>query len=98
MNEVESLGKGDQLEEHAATMTYGQEAVIHGINTPCLIGHDKNPAKAHSVASGLDFPVVGPEHAHLKETRRVQCHAVSDKDYIDAFFELSKKEGIIPAL
>jgi len=95
---VEPLGKGTKLGDHAATMTYGEKGMLHGFES--LVIKDKNgePAKVHSIASGLDYPGVGPEHAYLNSIGRVNYVTCTDKDALDAFYLLSKTEGIIPAL
>jgi len=95
---VEPLGKGTKLGEHAATLMYGDEGVIHGFNTIMLKDEEGNPAPVYSIASGLDYPGVGPEQAYLKETGRLNIAAITDEETIDAFFALSQYEGIIPAL
>jgi tryptophan synthase beta chain len=95
---VEPLGIGTKLGEHAATLMYGDEGVIHGFNTIMLKDEEGNPAPVHSIASGLDYPGVGPEQAYLKEIGRLNIAAITDEETIDAFFALSQYEGIIPAL
>lgn len=95
---VEPLGKGTKLGEHAATLMYGDEGVIHGFNTIMLKDENGEPAPVHSIASGLDYPGVGPEQAYLKETGRLNIAAITDDETIDAFYALSQYEGIIPAL
>ncbi|GAB6073967.1 tryptophan synthase subunit beta [Nautilia lithotrophica] len=95
---VEPLGKGTKLGEHAATLMYGDEGVIHGFNTIMLKDENGEPAPVHSIASGLDYPGVGPEQAYLKEIGRLNIAAITDEETIDAFFALSQYEGIIPAL
>ena len=95
---VEPLGKGTKLGEHAATLMYGDEGVIHGFNTIMLKDEEGNPAPVYSIASGLDYPGVGPEQAYLKEIGRLNIAAITDEETIDAFFALSQYEGIIPAL
>jgi tryptophan synthase beta subunit len=98
LNGVEPLGRGTKLGEHSATMTYGAPGMIHGFK--CLLLSDENgdPAPVHSIASGLDYPGVGPEHSFLKTEGRVNYHGVTDKETLDAFYKLSSSEGIIPAL
>lgn len=98
LNGVEPLGKGTKLGEHSATMTYGKPGMIHGFKCLLLEDEDGNPAPVHSIASGLDYPGVGPEHSHLKTIGKVNYHAVTDDETLDAFYKLSRKEGIIPAL
>lgn len=95
---VEPLGVGTKLGEHAASLTYGTEGVMHGFNSIMLKDEKGDPAPVYSIASGLDYPSVGPEHAFLKEVGRVQYMTASDDEAIDAFSKLSKMEGIIPAL
>jgi len=95
---VEPLGKGTKLGEHAASMTYGKPGVLHGFNSYLLQNADGSPAPVHSIASGLDYPSVGPEHALLKDEKRVNYVGATDDETIDAFFKLSRYEGIIPAL
>ncbi len=95
---VEPLGKGTKLGEHAASMTYGSEGVMHGFNSIMLKDENGDPAPVHSIASGLDYPSVGPEHAYLHDLGRVQYMTATDDEAIEAFSTLSKLEGIIPAL
>ena len=71
---------------------------MHGFNSLMLKDENGDPAPVYSVASGLDYPSSGPEHAFLHDIGRVKYDAVSDDDTIDAFFELSRMEGIIPAI
>jgi len=95
---VEPLGKGEKLGENAASMTYGKDGVIHGFKCKLLQDANGNVCDAYSIASGLDYPGVGPKHCYLKEINRAQYVTIDDKEALDAFFELSKTEGIIPAL
>lgn len=95
---VEPLGRGTKLGDHAASLTYGSEGVMHGFNSIMLKDEKGEPAPVYSVASGLDYPSSGPEHAFLKEIGRVRYDVVDDNDTIDAFFKLSRMEGIIPAI
>jgi tryptophan synthase beta subunit len=95
---VEPLGRGTELGEHAATMTYGMPGIIHGFKCYLLQDEAGEPAPVYSIASGLDYPGVGPEHSHLKDTGRVQYTTANDEECLDAFFTLSQMEGIIPAL
>jgi len=92
------LGKGEKSGENAASMTYGKDGIIHGFKCRLLQDSDGHPANAYSVASGLDYPGVGPKHCYLNEIGRVKYDVISDKEAINAFYELSKTEGIIPAL
>ena len=95
---VEPAGKGTVVGQHAATITYGSEGIIHGMKTIVLQNKEGKPNPVHSIASGLDYPGVGPIHAYLKNIGRVKYTSVSDKETLDAFVELFKIEGIIPAL
>ena len=95
---VEPLGKSEKLGEHAATLTFGEEGIMHGFNSIMLKDEEGNPAPVHSIASGLDYPSVGPEHAYLKEIGRAEYVTASDKEAIEALKILSEIEGIIPAL
>lgn len=95
---VEPLGLGSKLGENAASLSYGSEGIMHGFNSIMLKDEGENPAPVYSVASGLDYPSVGPEHAYLYSTGRTKVATISDKEAIAAFFEFSKNEGIIPAI
>ncbi len=95
---VEPLGRGEKLGDHAASMSYGSEGVMHGFDSIMLKDDKGEPAPVYSIASGLDYPSVGPEHACLREIGRVKYDVASDKEAVDAFFKLSRLEGIIPAL
>ena len=95
---VEPAGIGTKLGEHASTMTYGEPGVMHGFNSYMLKDSEGEPAPVYSVASGLDYPSVGPQHSLLKDLGRVSYVSANDKETLDAFFELSREEGIIPAL
>lgn len=95
---VEPLGRGNTTGLHAATLTYGTEGVLHGFKSLLLQDENGAPAPVYSIASGLDYPGVGPAHAYLKEIGRVAYQTITDAEALDMFFELSKTEGIIPAL
>jgi tryptophan synthase beta subunit len=95
---VEPLGKGTKLGEHAATMTYGMPGIIHGFRCYLLQDEKGEPAPVHSIASGLDYPGVGPEHCMLKDSERVTYGGCTDDNCMDAFFKLCRLEGIIPAI
>jgi len=95
---VEPLGTGTALGDHAATMTYGRLGTQHGFTSLFLLTEDDACAPVYSNASGLDYPGVGPEHAYLHELGRVDYVTASDEDAVEAFFKLSRYEGIIPAL
>lgn len=95
---VEPMGKGDQIGEHSASLTYGKEGVMHGFNSIMLSDENGEPAPVHSIASGIDYPSVGPEHAYLASIGRTEVGHCSDEEAVDAFYKLSQHEGIIPAL
>ena len=95
---IEPLGRGTALGDHAASLQYGTEGVMHGFNSIMLKDENGDPAPVYSVASGLDYPSSGPEHAFLHELGRVNYDVIGDDDTIDAFFKLSRLEGIIPAI
>ena len=95
---VEPLGRGERLGDHAASLKYGEEGIMHGFNSIMLKDGEGNPAPVYSVASGLDYPSSGPEHAFLRDIGRVKYDVVDDDETIDAFFALSRLEGIIPAI
>ncbi|HZH69107.1 MAG TPA: pyridoxal-phosphate dependent enzyme, partial [Flavobacteriaceae bacterium] len=95
---VEPLGRSQKVGDHAATMMYGKPGTIHGFKCYLLQDEKGEPAPVYSVASGLDYPGVGPEHSMLHDLKRVNYDAITDEECIDAFYELSRLEGIIPAL
>ena len=95
---VEPLGRGTTLGDHAASLQYGTEGVMHGFNSIMLKDENGEPAPVYSVASGLDYPSSGPEHAFLHDIGRVKYGVADDEETIDAFFKLSRLEGIIPAI
>jgi tryptophan synthase beta chain len=95
---VEPLGRGRALGDHAASLCYGEEGIMHGFNSIMLKDESGAPAPVYSVASGLDYPSSGPEHAFLRDIGRVRYDVVGDDETIDAFYRLSRLEGIIPAI
>ena len=95
---VEPLGRGEKLGDHAASLKYGTEGIMHGFNSIMLKDENGEPAPVYSVASGLDYPSSGPEHAFLHDIGRVKYDVVNDEETVDAFFKLSRMEGIIPAI
>lgn len=95
---IEPLGRGSDMGDHAASLQYGTEGVMHGFNSIMLKDEKGEPAPVYSVASGLDYPSSGPEHAFWKEIGRVKYDTISDEEAIEAFFLLSRLEGIIPAV
>ena len=95
---IEPLGRGAKMGDHAASLKYGTEGVMHGFNSIMLKDENGEPAPVYSVASGLDYPSSGPEHAFLRDVGRVQYDVIDDEDSLDAFFRLARMEGIIPAI
>ena len=96
---VEPLGRGAKIGDHAASITYGKKGVLHGFESYLLQNQEEGqPDPVYSVASGLDYPSVGPEHAYLHDVGRVQYETVSDEEAMEAFFLLCRYEGIIPAI
>ena len=96
---VEPAGEGlDKDGRHSATLTKGKPGELHGMACYVLEDAEGNPAAVHSIASGLDYPGVGPQHSYLKDLGRVDYQSASDQECLDAFMTLSRVEGIIPAL
>ena len=95
---VEPAGEGLDTQRHSATLTKGKPGHLHGMACYVLEDAEGNPAPVHSIASGLDYPGVGPQHSYLKDLGRVQYDSVTDQETLDAFMRLSRVEGIIPAL
>jgi len=95
---VEAGGRGPTLGDHAARFSGGRPGVLHGTFSYILQDENGQVVPTHSVSAGLDYPAVGPEHATLHDTGRVTYTSISDAEALDAFNELSRLEGIIPAL
>ena len=95
---VEAAGEGLNSGKHAASICGGSEGVFHGMLTYILQDGNGQILTTHSISAGLDYPGVGPEHAFLKHFGRARYVAVTDNEAVNAFVELSRKEGIIPAL
>ncbi len=95
---VEPSGRGFKSGDHAATLTLGKPGVLHGFSSYLLQDDEGEPLPVYSVASGLDYPGVGPQHSLLKDLGRVNYVTASDDEAISAFFELSRTDGIIPAI
>jgi tryptophan synthase beta chain len=95
---VEAAGHGLESGKHAATLCTGKPGVLHGNRTYLLQDENGQILETHSVSAGLDYPGVGPEHAWLKESGRAEYVAVTDEDAVQAFHDLCRLEGIIPAL
>jgi len=95
---AEGGGEGLIMGKTASTLQMGTPMVFQGTYSYCVSDNDGNPIDTHSIAAGLDYPGVGPEHADLKERKRAEYHCVTDKEAIEAFKLLSALEGIIPAI
>ena len=95
---VEPSGRSLNYGEHAASLTLGKPGVLHGFKSYVLTDDKGEAAQGYSISAGLDYPSVGPEHAYLKDSGRVQYELASDQNALDAFRTLCHKEGIIPAL
>jgi tryptophan synthase beta chain len=95
---VEAAGCGIATGKHAATLSAGRPGVLHGSYSYVLQDAAGQITTAHSVSAGLDYPGVGPEHSYLKESGRVQYLSVTDDEALDAFVDVSRTEGIVPAL
>lgn len=95
---VEALGKGECVGENSATINFGLDEIYQGFKTKVLKDECGDVAEAYSIASGLDYPAVGPEHAYLNDIGRVDYVSVDDNEALNAFHDLTRIEGIIPAL
>jgi len=95
---IEAGGKGIKTDFHASTLSKGKVGIFHGMKSYFLQDDYGQIKEAHSISAGLDYPGIGPEHAHLKDTGRVIYPKITDKEAVKAFLELSRTEGIIPAL
>ncbi len=95
---IEPAGKGIDTPYHAATISKGTKGTIHGFKCYVLQDDNGEPLPVHSIASGLDYPGIGPQHCYLKDIGRVEYVSVTDSECLDAFMVLSRTEGIIPAL
>lgn len=94
---VEAGGTGSALGKHSASLSRGKPGILHGSLTNLLSAPDGNVADVHSIAAGLDYPGVGPEHAYLKKIARARYISVTDNEALDAFYQLTELEGIPPA-
>ncbi len=95
---VEAAGQGVATDKHAATLTKGRVGVLHGAMSYLLQDDDGQVTEAYSVSAGLDYPGVGPEHSYLMEQGRAEYYSVTDEEALESFKEVSRLEGIIPAL
>jgi tryptophan synthase beta chain len=95
---AEGAGQGLNTNKTAATLTLGKNIIFQGANSLCLVNNNGEPMDSYSIAAGLDYPGIGPEHAYLKEINRVKYIAITDEEALFAFKKLSELEGIIPAI
>ena len=95
---VEAAGHGLETDQHCASLLKGTPGVLHGNRTYLLQDEDGQILEGHSISAGLDYPGIGPEHAWLKESKRVEYVAATDQAALDAFQRCCHLEGIIPAL
>ena len=95
---VEAAGSGLESGRHSATLSAGSRGVLHGMMTYLLQDAQGQISETHSISAGLDYPGVGPEHAHLKESGRVRYTSATDTEAVSAFLMLAETEGIVPAL
>jgi tryptophan synthase beta chain len=95
---IEAAGEGIDTGKHAATLTQGRVGVLHGAMSYLLQDQDGQVIEPHSISAGLDYPGVGPEHSFLKDSGRAEYYSVTDQEAMDGFQQLSRLEGIIPAL
>ena len=95
---VEAGGISDEAGKHARTIGLGKDGILHGTLTRLIQNGDHQVQDVHSIAAGLDYPGIGPEHSHLNETGRAEYGFVRDDDAVEAFYEITKLEGIIPAI
>jgi tryptophan synthase beta chain len=95
---VEAAGQGIETNQHAASLTAGKIGVLHGTKSHLLQDSDGQILETHSIAPGLDYPGVGPEHSYYKDTGRATYVAVTDAQALEGFRLLCHTEGIIPAL
>jgi tryptophan synthase beta chain len=95
---VEAAGEGLHSGRHGAALSAGSPGVLHGMRSLLLFDDDGQVFPAHSISAGLDYPGVGPEHAHLRDSGRAEYVTATDEEALDSFLYLSRTEGIIPAL
>ena len=95
---VEAGGSGVKTGKHAAPLSDGKVGVLHGMKTYLMQNKDGQILSTHSVSAGLDYPGVGPEHAYLRDIGRVEYQSATDKQALKSFHELTRIEGIMPAL
>ena len=98
LHAAEGAGEGLDTKRTAATLTLGKQMIFQGANSLCLSDDEGKPIESYSIAAGLDYPGIGPEHAHLKGINRVQYYPITDNEALNAFKLLSELEGIIPAI
>ena len=98
LQELRLAGWGFKEKNHCASLTAGRPGVLHGNRTYLLQDDEGQIIEGHSISAGLDYPGIGPEHAWLKESGRVEYFAITDSEAVEAFKICTKTEGIIPAL
>ena len=95
---VEAGGRGDELGDHASTLTHGSPGILHGSYSYVLQDHDGQTSDVHSISAGLDYPGVGPEHSYWKDSGRVDYVFAKDDEALAAFGTMARTEGILPAI
>lgn len=95
---VEPAGMGLDTDQHAASITMGKPGILHGFKTILIQDENGQPLPVYSIASGLDYPGAGPQHCYLHDIKRVSYTTITDREAVEAFYALSRMEGIIPAL
>jgi tryptophan synthase beta chain len=95
---VEPAGKGIDTDQHGAPLKHGKTGIFFGMKAPLMQDVNGQVEESYSVSAGLDFPSVGPQHAHLNAIGRAEYDNVTDDEALEAFQELARSEGIIPAL
>ena len=95
---IEPGGRGNDYGQHAASLCLGEPGILHGFNSYMIKDANGDAGEVYSISAGLDYPSVGPEHARLKDAGRAEYVSITDREALDAFFALSRSEGVIPAL
>jgi tryptophan synthase beta chain len=95
---VEAAGHGIETGKHGASLGHGAVGILHGMKSYLLFDADGQITEAHSISAGLDYPGVGAEHSHFKDSQRADYASITDKEALEGFKLLSRTEGIIPAL
>lgn len=95
---AEAAGRGVDTDDHAATITKGRVGIIHGMKTYVLQDEEGQIQPVYSISAGLDYPGIGPAHSYLKDIKRAEYYPITDDEAVDAFFLLTREEGIVPAI